>query len=144
MDEQLEVALRGGEFKRLLESQFGEIRKKYALKRVDIEVLYFLSRYGEENTPTDIYRRLKLNRGHVSQAIDNLIRRNLIEAIPDEEDRRYVHYRITKDAAEVVKDVEKVHAQLDKQVFKGVSKEELQLYKKVTEKIFLNIREMLG
>ena len=43
MDEQLEVALKGGEFKRLFESQFVDIKKRYDLKKVDIEVLYFLS-----------------------------------------------------------------------------------------------------
>ena len=37
MDEQLEVALKGGEFKRLLESFFSDIKKKYDLKKVDID-----------------------------------------------------------------------------------------------------------
>lgn len=144
MDEQLAAALRGGDFKRLLESQFGEIRRKYDLKRVDIEVLYFLSRYDGENTPTDIYRRLRLNRGHISQAIDDLTRRKLIVAVPDKEDRRYMHYCVSESAKVIVEDITGVYVRLEEQLFKGISREELRAYKETTEKIFLNIREMLS
>ena len=59
MDEQLEVALKGGEFKRLLESFFSDIKKKYDLKKVDIEVLFFLSQCSDDDTPTDI--KVKIN-----------------------------------------------------------------------------------
>lgn len=143
MDEQLEVALKGGEFKHLLENRFVEIRKKYDLKKVDIEVLFFLSRCENDNTPTDIYRHLKLNRGHVSQAIDYLCRRDLIIAIPDKDDRRYMHYKISSRAEEVIKDISSVRESIDRQIFKGISEEELVLYKQITEKIYLNIREIL-
>lgn len=143
MDEQLEVALKGGEFKRLFESQFVGIKKRYDLKKVDIEVLYFLSNCNEHNTPTDIYRSLKLNRGHVSQAIDNLCRRELIIAIPDKDDRRYMHYKISENAVGIIKEISIVRKELDQQIFKGISKEEMLAYKRTSEKICSNIREML-
>lgn len=143
MDEQIEIALKGGEFKHLLESRFIEIRKKYDLKKVDIEVLFFLSKCEDDNTPTDIYRHLRLNRGHVSQAIDYLCRRNLIVAIPDKDDRRYMHYKISGRAEEIIREIASVRECIDKQIFKGISEEELVLYKQITEKIYFNIREML-
>lgn len=143
MDEQLEVALKGGEYKRLFESQMGKIRQEHDLKKVDIEVLYFLSRCREENTPTDVYRRLKLNRGQVSQAIDTLCRRELIIAIPDKDDRRYMHYKTSETAEKIIKEIAAARKKLDRQIFKGISEEEIVIYKKITEKIFANIREML-
>lgn len=143
MDEQLEVALKGGEFKRLLESFFSDIKKKYDLKKVDIEVLFFLSQCSDEDTPTDIYRRLKLNRGHVSQAIDNLCRRKYITAIPDAEDRRYTHYKVTKESRKIIEEISEARREMDEQLFKGITREELETYKKTTEKIYRNIAEML-
>lgn len=143
MDEQLEVALKGGEFKRLLESQFTAIRTKYDLKKIDIEVLFFLSKCNEENTPTDIYKRLKLNRGHVSQAIDILSKRGLIVAIPDRDDRRYMHYIISENAKEIIAEIAIVRKNLDKQIFKGITEKELLIYKEISGKIFRNIREMM-
>ncbi|MGN0482315.1 MAG: MarR family winged helix-turn-helix transcriptional regulator [Lachnospiraceae bacterium] len=143
MDEQLEVALKGGEYKRLLESRFGEIKKTYDLKKVDIEVLFFLSQCKEENTPTDIYKRLRLNRGHISQAIDNLCKRNLIIPVPDESDRRYMHYTVSETATAIIDDIAKIRRDMEKKMFQGITQEELQIYKRISEKIAANIRGML-
>lgn len=143
MDAQLEIALKGGDFKHLLESRFSEIKKEYNLKKVDIEVLYYLSGCSDENTPTDIYRKLKLNRGHVSQAIDYLYRRELIIAIPDEDDRRYTHYLVADSAGVIIAEIAKIKEELDQQIFHGISEEEIEAYKKITEKIFRNIQELI-
>lgn len=143
MDERLEVTLKGGEFKRILESQFSGVREKYKLKKVEIDVLYFLARREEYDTPTEIHRHLKLNRGHVSQAIDSLCKRQYIIAIPDKDDRRYMHYSITNEAQEVISDIMEIRKNLDETIFKGITDEELEIYKKVTEKICINMKEML-
>ncbi len=143
MNEQLELALKGGDFKHLLESRFSVIKKQYNLKRVDIEVLYYLSRCTDKNTPTDIYRRLKLNRGHVSQAIDYLYRRELITAIPDQDDRRYMHYLVTENSEAIIAEISKIKRELGEQIFKGISQEEIAAYQRTTEKIFRNIQELI-
>jgi DNA-binding MarR family transcriptional regulator len=143
MDEQMEIVLKGGDFKRLLDTQLDEIKKKYDLKKVEIEVLFFLSKCGSENTPTDITKRLNLNRGHVSQAIDVLLRRKLIAAVADEKDRRCMHYTITPNAVPVIDEIANVKKRMDEQILKGITAEELETYKKISEKMMKNIREML-
>ncbi len=143
MDGQLELTLKGGNFKRLMESRFSVIKKEYHLKKVDIEVLYYLSESTDGNTPTDIYRKLKLNRGHVSQAIDNLYRRKLIIAVPDKGDRRYTHYLVSDSAGTIIEEIAKIKRELDQQIFKGISQEEMAAYQKTTGKICRNIQELL-
>ena len=143
MDEQLEIALKGGDFKHLMDSRFSVIKKEYDLKKVDIEVLYYLSRSANENTPTDIYRKLKLNRGHVSQAIDDLYRKELITAVPDKNDRRYMHYLVSDSAGVIIAEIAKIKRELDQQIFQGISQEEIAAYKKTTEKIFRNIQKLI-
>lgn len=143
MDEQLEMALKGGDFKHLLESRFAKIKNDYDLKKVDIEVLYFLSNCKDKNTPTDIYKKLGLNRGHVSQAIDTLCRRKLIIAVPDQKDRRYMHYSVSDDAAKIVDEIAEIKRDLNKEIFRGITEEEIAAYKKTTEKIFRNIQQLL-
>lgn len=142
MDESLEVALKGGMFKRLIESQFSETRQKYNLKKVDLEVLYFLAHNREQDTPTCIYQHLRLNRGHVSQAIDALYRRGLIFATPDSTDRRLTHYAISDSANGIIAEMEKVHEYLDQKIFCGISKEEIEQYKITTQKIMNNIETL--
>jgi DNA-binding MarR family transcriptional regulator len=143
MDEQLEIALKGGDFKRLIDMQFDEIKKKYNLKKVEIEVLFFLSRCGDENTPTDITKRLNLNRGHVSQAIDALLKRELVSSVADTQDRRCMHYTITTNAVEIIDEIAGAKKRMDEQILKGISEEELEQYKKTSDKMIKNIRELL-
>lgn len=105
MDRQIDNILRGGQFKKLLEEQSIELRRKYDMTRAELEILYFLSRCGTHNTSTDIHRQLMMNRGHISQVVDHLCKKKYIIAIPDENDRRYVHYEISDYAQELVNEM---------------------------------------
>ncbi|MGN0161567.1 MAG: MarR family winged helix-turn-helix transcriptional regulator [Lachnospiraceae bacterium] len=139
MDERLEIGLKGSEFKRALEEQFESVKKEFDLKKVDIEVLYYLSDCDCDNTPTDIYKRLKLNRGHVSQAIDDLVKRGYIIAMSDAKDRRSVHYVVTSYAKPLVHKIAVLREELDHKIFDGITEQEIAVYKKVTYKILQNI-----
>lgn len=143
MEEQLEIALKGGEFKKLIENRFAEIREEYGLKKVEIEVLYFLAKGRSENTPTDVYRRLKINRGHVSQAIDSLCRQGYIYAIPDEKDRRIMHYAVSDSARAIIANISEIRKKMDERIFEGVTEEELEILKTVLKKIEQNMKKML-
>ena len=41
MDVQMEMILKGGQFKKLLEEQSLELRQKYDMKKAELEILYF-------------------------------------------------------------------------------------------------------
>lgn len=144
MDERIEIALKGSEFKRVLENHFERIKRKYNLKKVDIEVLYYLSEYEEDNTPTDIHRRLKINRGHVSQAIDSLIKKEYIIALPDSDDRRCMHYTVSEDAKGIIEEIKTLKRDFDMEIFNGITEEEVDFYKKITYKIMKNLDHMIG
>ena len=42
MDRQIESILQGGQFKKLLEEQSMVLRRKYDLKKAELDILYFL------------------------------------------------------------------------------------------------------
>lgn len=143
MDSQIESILQGGPFKKLMDEQILEVRKKYDLKRAEIEILYFLSKCGEYNTSTDIHSQLMMNKGHISQAVDSLHKKNFIRTIPDQHDRRYIHYELTDSAKEIVEEIRGCHLKINQQVLEGISEEELQVFKKVAGKIKKNIEKMI-
>ena len=144
MEKQIDMILRGGSFKKLLEEQSVELRQKYDMKKAELEILYFLSKCGEHDTSTDIHRQLMMNRGHISQAVDNLCRKNYIIAIPDERDRRYVHYKISENAQELVVEMTQRRELMNQRILKGISEEELRIYREVSEKIKRNIDELIS
>ena len=143
MDTQIDIILQGGQFKKLLEEQSTELREKYNMKRAELEILYFLSKCGTHNTATDIYHQLMMNRGHISQAIDSLCRRNYLIAIPDKNDRRYIHYEISDFAKELVTEMTSRREAMNSMILKGVSEEELKVFREVSEKIRNNINELI-
>lgn len=143
MDSQMESILQSGSFKKLLDEQILELRQKYDMKKAELEILYFLSRCGGHNTSTDIHYQLMMNRGHISQAVDGLCRRKLITAIPDQEDRRYVHYEVLDSAGEIVAEMTKRREEMNRKILEGISEDELRVFYDVSAKIRKNIEAMI-
>ena len=139
----MESILQGGQFKKLLEEQSLELRRKYDLKKAELDILYFLSHCGAYNTSTDIHHQLLMNRGHISQAVESLIKRNYIVAIPDQNDRRYVHYELLDSAGEMIHEMTKMREETNALILEGIPEEELQVFQAVSEKIKANIEKMI-
>jgi DNA-binding MarR family transcriptional regulator len=78
----------------------------------------------------------------VSQAIDVLLKKELIAAVADKKDRRSMHYTVTTDAVAIIDEIANAKKKMDEQILKGITEEELAVYRKITEKIIKNIREM--
>ena len=143
MDVQMEMILKGGQFKKLLEEQSLELRQKYDMKKAELEILYFLSHSGMHDTSTDFHQQLLMNRGHISQAVDSLCRRRYIIVSPDTNDRRYVHYKISDSAREIVVELTKRREEMNQKILEGISEEELRVFREVSEKIRKNIENLL-
>lgn len=139
MEKQIDNLLHGVQFKQLLESRITEIREKYGLRKVDVEVLYYLSRCGNRNTSKDIKSDTKITKGHISQSVDRLQKMDLISFVPDENDRRCVHLCLTAKADCVARDIEAVWDELNRIIFHDVTEEEKSVLASVAEKIARNI-----
>jgi DNA-binding MarR family transcriptional regulator len=63
------------------------------LSRTQLEILLM---FGEEpKTTGEIAKRLSLTQGAITQTVDTLVRRSLVERYPDELDRRVVRLRLS-------------------------------------------------
>lgn len=144
MNNSIEAILRGGQFKKLVENTMLVIKDKTNLKRVEIEVLYFLSRYPEQNTMKDICNHLQMNKGHISTAVDSLTKQEYIIQQKDESDRRYVHYTLTKKAGEIGEQMTSSWEKMTERMLKGVSEEDILVFEKVAGLISKNIEQMLN
>ena len=143
MDHSTLMLLQGLQYKKLFENKVNYIQEKYGLRKVDIEVLYYLSRCGERDTARDIREEMSLTKGHISQSVDRLQKMNLLEQITDKEDRRYVHLQPTQAAKSMVKEILSVWEELNQSIFAGVTEEEIQVLKNVAMKIRNNLEKEL-
>ena len=113
------------------------------MKKAELEILYFLSRCGKQNTSTDIHHQLMMNRGHISQAVDSLCKRNYIIAVTDEKDRRYVHYVLQDSAKEIIAEMTRVREDINNRIWEGISEEEMKIFREVSSKIRKNIENLI-
>lgn len=143
MNGNTESILRGGQFKKLIESSMAEIRNKTNLKRVEVEVLYFLSRNAEHNTMKDICNYLQMNKGHISIALDSLTKQGYVIQQQDLEDHRYVHYILTDKADEIVLQTTEAFEVLSKRVLEGIAEEDIAVFERVAGQMRANIYSIL-
>lgn len=144
MEESLESILRGGEFKKLIEMEIADLREKYGLKKIEIEMIYFLSYCGDKDTAVNIQENLKANKGYISQAAFHLSERGFVEALQDKTDRRCIHYSLTNEGYEVAENVAEIWNKIRRELFEGVSDEDMECCKKVFDTARRNMKKILG
>lgn len=67
----------------------------------------------------------------------------MIVAIPDQEDRRYVHYKVSDSAKEIIAEMGNNRDRISQQILEGISEEELKQFKEVAAKIVNNIENLI-
>ena len=143
MEKPVEVILRGGQFKQYTQQELAGLRLKYDLKRMELEVLYFLSICGENNTVACMHEYFNANKGHLSQALFALGKRRLVTAEQDKRDRRYTHYHLTAEGTAIAGELRKVWEKVHEDLFAGVSEEEMACFQRVSRKVYENISRQL-
>ena len=143
MNDHFELLIMGQQFKKLYEKCYGHIMQTYGLKKIDIDVLYFLSHSGKQDTAKDIANLIYVSKAHVSKAIENLHQKALIELIADPSDRRYVHIRISASGQQIVDEIKQIRDKTEKILFDGISPEDRELLLRLSYQIADNIDHAL-
>lgn len=138
MNEKMDVILRGRKFKKLIGHMFGDIRRKYNLSQIEIEILLYLNE-NPHTSASEIYRAMYINKGQVSQAMDKLCKKGYLESEQDKSDRRYVSYTVTDAGNVVIEESLSLRQIMKKQVFVGISEEEIEMMCKISAKLCDNI-----
>ena len=143
MNDHFELLIMGQQFKKLYEKCYGHIMQTYGLKKIDIDVLYFLSHSGKQDTAKDIANLIYVSKAHVSKAIENLHQKALIDLIADPSDRRYVHISISGSGQQIVDEIKQIRAKNEKILFDGISPEDRELLLRLSYQIADNIDHAL-
>lgn len=136
---EMEGFMNGQQFKKLFEKKCEPLMKKYDLRKIELDILFFLSSYQSYNTAKDIANYKCLSKAHVSKAIDNLTGKNYLVARLVQEDRRCLHLSLTEEAQEVIRDIEFVWKQIHTIIYRDISEQEKCQFMQIMNKILRNI-----
>jgi len=144
MDWMIEGLLQGTQFQKLYNRRIEALREEYDLRKIDIDILYFLYKSGEHNTSKDISNLNLFNKGHISQSVDRMVKQQLIYTVQDEEDRRCMHLMLTEKAIRIIEQATELRKQMYNIILNGVTEEERKVLLQVSRKVNQNIRNALG
>ena len=130
-------------YKRLKDGKFEEVIKNNNLRKIDVEILFYLDRCGERDTAGNIAETGRFTKGHISQSTKRLSQMGYISSRKDENDLRISHLSLTEKSRAIINEMYHVRTETFEDAFKGVSEEELQIVKRVCEIVCNNISKEL-
>ena len=134
----IDACIYGRKIKRVFESRLKEVRERFDIKMIDVEILlYFFENKGK--SASDLHRELGLNKGQVSTAIDSLCKQNMLVEYENPEDRRYLKYELTDDGKQVVATIQTEICDVYKIITNGLNQEEQQTFFHIGKTICQNI-----
>lgn len=143
-----EILGTGYQVKKVIEKACTELMDTYHVRKVELDILYFLAHAGKHNTARDIIHARHLSKAHISKSVDNLRHQGYITVSEDETDHRCLHIRVTDKGIPVVREFEQVRRSVVERLISGVTEEEkkcmMQVLEKVVENIQSEIKEMEG
>lgn len=144
MTNEFELLVMGQQFKKICEKKYEDLMKRYGLRRIELDLLYFLEYADGYNTAKDMVRIRQISKAHISSAVEHLTEQKLVKAKPDSQDRRCVHLTVTSQGAAIAKDILKVRQQIFEIIYQGITQEERQIMQQVSAKIFQNLQEEIA
>jgi DNA-binding MarR family transcriptional regulator len=136
MEENLAVVMM--RVRRNVRTALREVVREEGLTQNEIEVLLFLQR-GTFDTARDISQVRGMPRSLVSKAVDQLVRRGLVEAVHDQSDRRVVRLRLLPSAQQMVDRLVRARQEFFAQLCQGVTEQEASAFYSMVGKMTENL-----
>ena len=140
--EELELLLQGKLLKKIRDRMFSSLRTSYDLKQVEIEVMIFLYACPEQ-TAAEIAKKLYLQKGHVSLALERLREKKLVICKDDPDDRRVMKIALSEKGTRLYKEIVKTKETLSDVLLTGFSQDEIDVLTAFLKRIVENSRQSL-
>ena len=122
--------------------QLEPVCKKWDLTRSEVDVLLFLYNNPRFDRAADIVTRRGMTKSLVSMSVATLADRALLERHYSPTDRRTAHLRLLEDGETIAAEAREAQQNFFAQLYEGVSRQELELWDSITQRVFENIEKL--
>ena len=116
---------------------------QYELTQMEYDILMFLYNNPQYNTAADIVKVRKSTKSHVSTSLRLLEDKGLVEKKQSEDNKKHIEIILLDSAQEIVQAGLNVQNEFVKNIFRGLTEEEMVLCKSVFSKICNNAENCL-
>ena len=113
--------------------------RQYGLTRNELDILLFLANNPGFDRAADIVSMRQIAKSHVSLSVGSLENRGFLIRRFEETDRRVAHLVLTEAAAPIVREGQAAQQRFFRQIFAGLSREELMHWGNILQKVITNI-----
>ena len=114
--------------------------KEWDLTQNELDVILFLYNNPEFDRAADIVSHRGIAKSHVSLSVTNLETKGILLRRYDEKDRRAAHLALTEQGREIAARGRELQQQYFSAMYRGISPEELEIWKNIVLKVQNNIR----
>ena len=125
---------------KLYDNMLKPVCDRYGLVPIEATIISFLYNNPGKDTAADIVELRMLAKSNVSQAVESLIQKSLLQRQQDTADRRRIHLLLTPEAAPITADIETVRESFRKQIFQGFTDEDQKQFAQFNERIAENTK----
>jgi len=122
--------------------QLEPVCRQWGLTRNEVDVLLFLYNNPAYDRAADIVTRRGMTKSHVSLSVASLAQKGLLERRYTPEDRRTVHLKLLENGAKIAAEAQQEQEQFFRQLYRGVSPEELEVFNSITKIVIQNIEDL--
>ena len=128
---------------KLYDNMLKGVCQQYQLSLIEANIISFLYNNPGKDTAGDIVELRMLAKGNVSQAVEALMRKSLLQRRQDNADRRKIHLSLLPAADPITRDMDTIRQQFHEEVFRGFSTEEIAFFEQVNGRIMENAKNAM-
>ena len=130
-------------FKSAYDQALDPVAQRWALTRMELDLLLFLSNNPAHNTAAEAVRLRRWTKSHVSAAVHSLQDKGLLSAEHPEGNRKTLLLIPLPAAGAMVRDGQAAQQSFYQAMYRGFTPEEQQALEAISEKIARNIRDTM-
>lgn len=111
----------------------------YKLSPNEIDILVFLDIQNELDTASDIVEAFEISKSLVCRSVDSLIKRNYIDTVKDDKDKRITHLKLRDEAKPIVTTLRSNRDKIIKDLVKDISDDDIRTFNYVLNKMRFNL-----
>lgn len=120
------------------EGMMKHVCSQYNLSLIEANIIAFLHNNPGKDTAKDIVELRMLSKGNVSQAVESLIQKSLLQRAGDVKDRRKVHLTLLPKSAPITQTIKSMQRDFYQELFQGISLEEQKLFLHINRRLMAN------
>ena len=119
------------------------ICEKFGLTQMEYDILMFLHNHPQFNTAADIVKIRKATKSHVSTTLKTLEDNGLVRKIQSPDNKKRIEIELLEPAQKVIQEGLSVQKEFVKDLFQGLSEEELRMWQSIFTKVCNNAERCL-